>query len=839
MQQYLGIKAEFPAQLLFFRMGDFYELFFDDARRAAELLNIALTKRGQSGGNNIPMAGVPFHAVENYLARLVRLGESVVICEQIGDPATSKGPVERQVTRIITPGTLTDEALLDGRRDNLLCALFRLEASIGIAAVDISATYFTVMEVTGLDALRGELERLQPAECLISEDDEELAQIIGSDTRRVPPWHFDVDSAKRALAEQFQVSDLAGFGCEGLNTSIGAAGCLLRYARETQRSDLPHLAGLRAEFPGDYIILDAVTRRNLELDSSLVGDRANTLVTLMDTTTTPMGGRLLRRWLVQPIRDHFTLRCRYQTIDSLRDHAEFDSLRTTLRGIGDIERSLTRVALGTARPRDLVQLRQGVETLPTLKELLRPLDGPLIDNCRTAIGPFPDVHTLLSSAVAEEPPVTIRDGGVIASGYDAELDKLRASSSNAGEYLLELEARERERTGIPTLRVGFNRVHGYYIEVSRAQSKYMPAEYVRRQTLKSTERYITPELKKHEDQVLSAGERALARERTLYQELLSKLQLQLAPLQAAAKAIAELDVLVCFTERAMSLRFCQPTLTDEPVISIEQGRHPVVESSHSAPFVANDLRLGSERRMLIITGPNMGGKSTYMRQSALIVILAHAGSYVPAGTAQLGPIDRIFTRIGAADDLAGGRSTFMVEMTEAANILHNASAQSLVLMDEIGRGTSTFDGVSLAWATARYLGRNIGAFCLFATHYFELTTLAESEANIANVRLDAVEHDDQIVFLHAVREGPADRSYGLQVAQLAGIPRAVVDEARERLETLEAKQVRAMEIQPRAQQNLFQPGLALLDALQMIDPDTLSPKDALDTLYRLRSLLDE
>lgn len=839
IQQYLGIKAEFPSQLLFFRMGDFYELFFDDARRAAELLDITLTKRGRSGGKSIPMAGVPFHAVDNYLSRLLRLGESVVICEQIGDPATSKGPVERRVTRILTPGTVTDEALLDGHRDNVLCAIHRLEKSIGIAAIDISADYFTVMEVDDTEALKGELERLQPAECLIAEDDENLASLLGDTIRRMPPWHFDVGSAKHALAEQFQVADLSGFGCNDLDISIGAAGCLLRYAKETQRSELPHLRGLRAELHTDYIILDAASRRNLEIDRSLVGDHANTLVTLMDSTTTPMGARRLRRWLSQPIRDHYALRCRYQAIDSLLKQPDFDSLRQTLGGIGDLERSLARVALGSARPRDLVQIRQSVEVLPTLKELLQQLKGPLIEDCWRVIGPFPEVHALLVCAISEQPPITLRDGGVIAEGYDTELDELRAISSDASQYLIDLEIKERERTGIASLKVGFNRVHGYYVEVSRNQTEDIPAEYVRRQTLKNAERYITPELKQHEERVLSASDRALARERLLYQALLGKLQLELAPLQSAATAIAELDVLASFTERAITLRFNQPSLIEESEITIEQGRHPVVENSYDAPFVANDLSLGTARRMLIITGPNMGGKSTYMRQTALIVLLAHAGSYVPATNAAIGPVDRIFTRIGAADDLAGGRSTFMVEMTEAANILHNASSKSLVLIDEIGRGTSTFDGLSLAWATARYLAGNVQAFCLFATHYFELTTLAESETNIANVRLDAIEHDEKIVFLHAVREGPANRSYGLQVALLAGIPRAVINEARERLKTLEHRQDRSLRTQPIAQKTLFQPGEAAMQMLQTIDPDVLSPKDALETLYRLRSLLDE
>ena len=839
MEQYLGIKAEFPDLLLFFRMGDFYELFYDDARRASQLLDIALTKRGQSGGNAIPMAGVPAHAVNNYLNRLVRLGESVVICDQIGDPATSRGPVERRVTRIITPGTLTETELLDERRDNLLCAVRGAENVIGIAALDISTGRLTVMEVDNADALAGEIERLQPAEILVAED--ETAAILAAGVGNlveVPPWQFEVEAARRQLLEQFQVGDLSGFGCEKMHTAVGAAGCVLMYARGTQRSALPHLQGPRVEQRSDNVILDASSQRNLEIENSLTGGAEHTLIGLMDTTATPMGGRLLRRWLKQPTRNHHALRCRYQAVGALRDLVDARALDAQLRTIGDIERIATRIALRSAQPRDLVQLRGALASLPELLASVAELQGPLFDEARARIDPLPDSKRLLQTAIAEQPSALIRDGGVIADGFDDTLDELRTLRADAGQFLVALEKRERERTGVAALKVGYNRVHGYYIELSRAQSADVPADYVRRQTLKAAERYITPELKSFEDRILSAADRALTRERALYDELVQQLAAIVPTLQASAGGIAQLDVLVCFAERADTLNLKAPQLSAEPGIHIEQGRHLVVEAALDTPFVANDLEVTDRRRMLIITGPNMGGKSTYMRQTALIVLLAHAGSYVPASRAEIGPVDRIFTRIGAADDLARGRSTFMVEMTETANILHNATAQSLVLMDEIGRGTSTFDGLSLAWACASYLAEEIRAFTLFATHYFELTTLAESHPALANVRLDAVEHGERIVFLHSVKDGPASQSYGLQVALLAGVPRTVVAAARERLQELEQQQAGQLAAESQPQQNLFHAGDALREALEMIDPDKLTPREALELIYKLCSLLD-
>jgi DNA mismatch repair protein MutS len=840
MQQYLRLKAEHPGLLLFYRMGDFYELFYEDAEKAARLLDITLTKRGQSAGAPIPMAGVPYHAADGYLARLVRLGQSVAICEQVGDPATSKGPVERRVVRIVTPGTVTDEALLEERRDNLLAALGEARGRYGLAVLDLGSGRFAVQELAGVEALAGELERLRPAELLLPEDLALPPRLPRPDglTRR-PVWHFDADSGQRLLARQFGTRDLAGFGCASLPLAVGAAGCLLQYVADTQRTALPHVTGLVVESRDDAVIVDAATRRNLEIDRSASGRPEHTLAGLLDRSATAMGSRLLRRWLNRPLRDRGAVGARHDAVAELVDRAAHPALHDALAGIGDVERILARVALKSARPRDLAALRDALARLPGLQLLLRGLASPLAASLAAASGEHPDTLGLLRRAVVENPPVVIRDGGVLATGYDAELDELRALSQNADQFLVDLEARERERTGIATLKVGYNRVHGYYIELGRAHDARVPEDYARRQTLKGAERYVTPELKRFEDRVLSARERALAREKALYDDLLDALQPAVPALQRCAEGLAALDVLATFAERAQALRLVRPTLTDEPGLLIEGGRHPVVEQVSDAPFVANDLRLDAARRMLIVTGPNMGGKSTYMRQAALVVLMAYAGAFVPAARAVLGPVDRVYSRIGAADDLAGGRSTFMVEMEETANILHNATERSLVLMDEIGRGTSTFDGLSLAWASAVELATRLRAFTLFATHYFELTTLPDEYAGIANVHLTAAEHGDGVVFLHAVREGPASQSYGLQVARLAGVPPRVIERARGRLRELEQAAARhADALTP--QLPLFatpseQP--AAIEALAALDPDALTPREALEALYRLKGLL--
>jgi DNA mismatch repair protein MutS len=838
MRQYLRVKSEHPDVLVFYRMGDFYELFYDDARKAARLMDITLTQRGQSGGNAIPMAGVPYHQLDNYLAKLVKLGESVAICEQIGDPATSKGPVERKVVRIVTPGTLTDEALLEERRDNLVAAVHAAPAGYGIAALDLGSGRFTVLEVGGEEALLGELERLRPAELLYAED-ALLPKAARSRNggRPRPPWHFDAETARRLLTAQFRTRDLAGFGAEGLDAAVTAAGALLQYVQETQRTALPHLTGLTVERRDDALILDAATRRNLELEMSLVGRHELTLAGVMDRSVTPMGSRLLRRWLNRPLRDHGELKNRYHCIATLMEGHHHEPLRERLNGIGDVERILARVALKSARPRDLGQLRYTLAELPALQRSLASLDTPLLQRLGQELGQHPDLHVLLQKALVENPPALAREGGIFAEGYDLELDELRHINRDADSFLADLENRERLRSGISTLKVNYNRVHGFYIEVGRSHADKMPSDYIRRQTLKGVERYITPELKAFEDKALSAQERSLARERQLYDALLDKLIERLGDLQRTATGLATLDVLANLTERAVSLRLAAPELTEKSELHIEGGRHLVVEQVIDTPFVPNDLKLDDARRMLVITGPNMGGKSTYMRQTALIAILAHIGSFVPATRAVLGPVDRIFTRIGASDDLAGGRSTFMVEMVETANILNNATDQSLVLMDEIGRGTSTYDGMSLAWAAASHIARNLKSFTLFATHYFELTALPELVPGVANVHLDATEHAHELVFLHAVKEGPADRSYGLQVAALAGIPKTVIEQAKGYLARLESAQRQPKaELQPQQQGLFTAPPSAVEEKLKSVDPDKLSPKEALELLYELKKV---
>ncbi len=843
MQQYLGIKAEHPHTLLLFRMGDFYELFYEDARKAARLLDITLTSRGESAGFPIPMAGVPYHALDNYLKRLVRHGESAAICEQVSEPVAGKTLVDRKVVRIITPGTVTEEALLDARADNVLAAVAGDQKQSALAWLDLSSGRFRVRLLTGHPDLESQLQRLAPAELLVAEG-ACLPGTITEKARQRPAWKFDRKQAGKLLLEQFQTKDLSGFGIEDLPAAVIAAGVLLDYVQEMQKTALPHLRSIRLEQAEEFVHLDAVSRRNLEIDHSLGGRADASLVGVMDTSVTAMGGRLLRRWLANPLRNHAVIKSRQEAIAELMISDAHPGLRKILRAVGDIERILSRIALSTARPRDLMTLRNALALMPGLDSALGQSPHRVTREVVGSLHGMPALHALLARALIEEPPVLIRDGGVIAGGYDEELDRLRSLSENASDFLHQYEQSQRELTGIASLKVGYNRVHGYYIEITHAHQHLVPPAYSRKQTLKSAERYITPELKTFEDQVLSSRERALAREKACYSGLLEILQNDLAPLQEIARSISRLDVLCAFTERAQVLKFAPPEFSPERGLHIVSGRHPVVEALQNQPFTPNDLELGEERRMLIITGPNMGGKSTYMRQTALIVLLAHAGSWVPATSARIGPVDRIFTRIGAGDDLAGGRSTFMVEMSETANILHNASPDSLVLMDEIGRGTSTYDGLALAWACAVFLARKVRANCLFATHYFELTRLAEQENGVANVHLDAVEHKDSIVFLHSVQEGPASQSYGLQVAALAGIPRAVLDHARRHLAELEKQQRAdspqlALFDQPAPGKALEQQTVGtdrLRERLERLDPDALSPRQALEMLYELKTL---
>ena len=837
MQQYLRIKAEHPDTLLFYRMGDFYELFFDDARQAAKLLDITLTARGQSNGSPIPMAGVPYHAADNYLARLLRKGMSVAICEQIGDPATSKGPVERKVMRIVTPGTVTDEALLDERQENLVVALSvdsKDGITFGMAMLDMSSGRFSVLQAQGEEALFSELQRLRPAELLISEEsDASVYQQRVTTIKQRAPWHFDISTAERELCDQFATKDLAGFGCADLPLAISAAGCLLAYVKETQRSSLPHIQALHTESREDCLLLDAATRRNLELTESISGHKQNTLSAILDHTATPMGSRLLHRWIHRPLRDHNVLNQRQESIESIVELQTYNELHELFRGIGDIERILTRIALKSARPRDLAQLRNALALLPELQTCLLKHNSAYIKQLSQQMGEHPKIHVLLNKAIIETPPLLIRDGGVIATGYDNELDELRSLQDNAGEFLATLEAKEKQLTGINALKVGYNRVHGYYIEISRLHSDVVPEHYQRRQTLKAAERFITPELKALEDKVLSANERALAREKSLYTALLDELGLSLMTLQDCSRALAELDVLHNLAERADLLNYVRPKLVNKTGITIINGRHTVIEQVQQSPFTPNDIVLSAQQHLHLITGPNMGGKSTYMRQTALIVLMAHIGCFVPAESAEIGIIDRIFTRIGASDDLASGRSTFMVEMTETANILHNATANSLVLMDEIGRGTSTYDGLSLAWACAEHLALKVKALTLFATHYFELTTLADELPGCENVHLDAVEHNDSLVFLHKVKPGTVNRSYGLQVATLAGIPREVVEKAKLKLSQLEINGEHRVS-SPKPQTKTESTKSELEKYIRNIEPDNLSPREALEILYQLK-----
>ena len=840
MRQFLAIKEAHPDELLFYRMGDFYELFYRDAEIAAPVLDITLTSRGKSAGEPIPMAGVPYHAAESYLAKLVRAGYSVAIAEQIGDPNESKGPVERKVVRVVTPGTLTDESLLDASGDALIVSVFRHQLRAGIAWMDLSSGRFLVTEVEGDEALSAELQRLSPAELLLPEDASIPALADHVAIRRIAAWQFDEDSARTQLNQHFQTRDLSGFGCDDLSLAIAAAGCLLDYVKDTQRNELPHLTSIRHERQSDSVILDAATRRNLEIDLNLHGGEDNTLFSVYNSTVTAMGTRHLKRWLHRPVRVRSVLEDRLDAVSRLAQNYAFETTRQALKPISDLERILARVALRSSRPRDLTRLRDSLWALPALVTAT-PHDTSLLQALRSDIGQYPELCELLSRALVESPPVVIRDGGVLAEGYDEELDELRGISENAGEYLVDIERREREATGLSTLKVGYNRVHGYYIEISRQQSDQAPDTYQRRQTLKNVERFITPELKQFEDKALSSRSRALAREKFLYEALVERIAEDLLPLQTTSRAICDLDVLACFAERADALSLSRPSFSEEAQLDISNGRHPVVEQVSDKPFIANNTLLNEQRRMLLITGPNMGGKSTYMRQNALIVLLAHCGAFVPADSVALSLVDRIFTRIGSSDDLASGLSTFMVEMTETANILHNATEKSLVLMDEVGRGTSTFDGLSIAWASAVALAERVRALTFFATHYFELTALPDDHASMANVHLDATEHEDHVVFMHHIQEGPANRSFGLEVAKLAGVPTGVLLHARQKLGELESQQMVERPPAIGGQEDLFSTPAVnspVLDVLSDIDPDQLSPKEALDALYTLKTLLD-
>lgn len=857
MQQYLQLKAQHPDILLFYRMGDFYELFYDDAKRAAVLLDISLTKRGASAGEPIPMAGVPYHAVEGYLAKLVALGESVAICEQIGDPAAAKGPVERKVVRIVTPGTVSDEALLPERQDNLVAAIYEQKGVFALATLDMTSGRFLMTELPSKEAVSAELQRLMPAEILYPEDFAH-AQILNNykGLRRRPVWEFELVTAKTLLNRQFGTQSLEGFGVEQAEVGLCAAGCVLHYAQETQRTALPHVQSIQLQQNSETVLLDAATRRNLELTQNLAGGTEATLAAVLDKCVTPMGSRLLKRWIHQPIRDLNKLQKRQNIIATLQESGLIESLQPCLQQVGDMERILARVALRSARPRDLTRLRTALAQIPILVNYAQNQTACLAQ-MMAQLADFSELQSLLERAIIDNPPQLIRDGGVIAEGYHAELDEWRQLSAGATQYLEQLEIRERESTGIDTLKIGFNAVHGYYIQISQGQAHKAPIHYVRRQTLKNAERYIIPELKTYEDKVLKAKGASLALEKQLYDALFDAIMPHLAELQLAAMVLAELDVLTNLAERAQTLNYVRPTFSPQRGVQIKGGRHPVVEQMITDPFIANPVYLNAQRHLLIVTGPNMGGKSTYMRQIALICLMAYIGSFVPAESAEIGMLDRIFTRIGASDDLASGRSTFMVEMTEMANILHQATAQSLVLIDEIGRGTSTYDGLSLAWACAEWLAKKTQSLTLFATHYFELTSLPSQLKGVANVHLDAREHNDTIVFMHSVQEGAASKSYGLAVAALAGVPKPVITMAKQRLAHLEEFSVKtrnvndspqadllfaepisqnSAEISPLAEVKLPEES-PLEKALAEIEPDELTPRQALEALYQLKKIL--
>lgn len=842
MQQYLKIKAEHPDMFLFYRMGDFYELFYDDAQRAADILDIALTQRGKSAGAPIPMAGVPVHAVDQYLSKMVKNGHNVAVCEQVGNPAAAKGPVERKVMRVVTPGTLTDDALLEARQDNLLLAVYERRGQLGLAAIEVTSGQFMAKELDTITQLTDEFERLHPAEILTTEEfAEHIPESHRDRVHEIPAWHFDPDRAQEILCQQFGTRDLKAFGCVDYPLATSACGAIVQYAKDTLLKDLPHIERLRIETDREFMHIDAASRRHLEIEVNLAGNQADTLVSLLDKCTNPMGARLLRRWLHNPLLDHNEIRARLDAVAAIISAGQSEQLAALCRNMGDIERILSRVALQSARPRDLVQLRQGLLATDQLSQVVGLMDAPLLLECRAKLGPYPVWTELLSKALADEPSSLLRDGGVMRPGYDAELDELRNMSRDNTAFLLKLETQEREDTGIPNLKVQYNRVHGFYIEITKTHASKVPQHYIRRQTLKNAERYITTELKTYEDKILSARERALNRERELYEALLLELLPAVSPLKECAHAIARLSVLSNFAERAQTLGWHPPQLMAQPGISIRKGRHPIVEYSQRRDFIANDIDFSDVDRMFIVTGPNMGGKSTYMRQVALICLLAHTGSYVPAEQVEVGPINRIFTRIGASDDLSGGRSTFMVEMTEMAHILRNADRNSLVLVDEIGRGTSTYDGLALAWACATALAKSVNAFTLFSTHYFEITALAESLPGVKNLHLDAVEHGGDIVFLYSVKPGPANQSYGLQVAKLAGVPKDVIEDARSKLIELEIQYAD----NPAAltgQLSIFNqpdPGAhPAVDLLRCIDPEDMTPRQALTTLFQLKELLD-
>ncbi len=845
MQQYLRIKADYPDLLLFYRMGDFYELFYEDAEVAAELLGITLTSRTPSSSNPIKMAGVPFHSINQYIRKLLEHSLSVAICEQVGDPKTAKGPLERKVTRVITPGTLIDEDLLDEHTENLLCAIANIDQTWTLATLDVASGRFTTRELSSVTAVQSEIARIKPAETLLSDLADFAAQFQAKQVREVPHWYFDLDRSIALLQKQFNVRDVTAFECEQHPQATATAGALLQYAIDMWGRELTHIHRLKIEHSSEFLQIDAHSWRNLEIETTLLGDTKNSLLNLFDRCHTTMGSRQLRRWFRYPVRDHDEVRRRHRIIEHVLENTDIESISTTLRNIGDMERIASRIAAQTVKPLDLVRLKGALRQIPTLVQLLNPENHTDLQQLCNRLDAIPELSNLLEQAILNEPAALLRDGGVIKKGYDPQLDEWMSLKDDSGQALIELESREKKRTGIRNLKIEYNRVHGYYIEVSRLQTDRIPQNYTRRQTLKHTERYITEELQQFESRILNAKEQTLAREKELYEQLITHLQQFIERIQQTAQALAEIDVLVNFAVLSRVLNLHRPELTTKSGITIENGRHVLIESVLQKPFIPNSIELDQYNRLLLITGPNMGGKSTYMRQTALIVMLSHTGCYVPANAAIIGPIDRIFTRIGASDDLVGGHSTFMVEMTEMATILHSATEASLVLVDEIGRGTSTYDGLALSWACAVSLLNDVRAMTMFSTHYFEITALVNEYSGVRNVHLDAVQHKGEIVFMYDVKIGATNQSYGIQVAKLAGIPEKVIGRAKARLEKLSnaMPDYENIDAQGTCQTSIFKvptlPNAPALNRLKEIQPDSLSPREALQVLYELKELQDD
>jgi len=840
MKQYLAIKKEYPDTILFYQMGDFYEMFFEDAQKTSKLLDITLTSRSQSGGSEVPMAGIPVHSVEQYLERLLSLNLSVAICDQVGDPANAKGgPVERKVVRVVTPGTLIEEILLNDRHENITASVYELNGRYGIATLEISSGRFVGYEVSSRELLLSSIRRINPAEMIVSDNQNPLEDDTAA--RQVPSWYFDSSRAENVLCELFETKFLDAFDCPEFPVATRAAGALIVYIQDLHGNQLPHVNGIEFKRQSSFINMDEVTRKNLEIEVGHDGTSQNSLVRIFDDCRTAMGARMLRRWFNAPITDRAELVARHDAIDWLLETPQLDKIRTLLKSIADIERILARVSLKTARPRDLLGLRDSLETLPEINPLIEHCPASLIQSLQGSLAPQHEVHGLLRSAIKDDPPNIIRDGGVLRDDYDQELGELRRLQQESGDRLLEMEVHERKSTRISNLRIRYNRVHGYYIEIPRSQQGSVPEHYIRRQTIKNAERFVTEELKEFEERILGAKGKALIREKYLYAQILETLQPHIRAIMQCARALACLDLLGNFAAKARTLGLCRPELVDRSSIEIIDGRHPVVEQTLiQRDFISNTTLLDENTRMQLITGPNMGGKSTYMRQVAIIALLAYTGCYVPASSARIGFIDRIFTRIGASDDLAGGRSTFMVEMTEMAGILRNASQNSLVVVDEIGRGTSTFDGLALAWACARELAMKVKSLTLFSTHYFELTVLEDELPCLVNVHLDAVEHGENIVFMYKVKLGSASKSYGLQVARLAGIPDHVIAASSFKLSSMERMQVEEDDrpCGPNADKPVLIPEvLEVISIIKSLDVDNLTPREALDKIYELRKHL--